>query len=168
MDSHTPLVDWIKKLPISKIEYPTRLHRYFFSWYTKYHAFLRDTFLKLKIFNHSGRQNYLLGKIAEGVSVKDLILHLIKNGYGNHFIAWKDSGEIASLRRTTGRYQHHIRIFEDGEVRGHYEYTPEHRPIAHYKEIGFEDRREEFLRILEGMIIPHPALEGIDTIIQKT
>lgn len=45
------------------------------------------------------------------------------------------------------------RVFADGEVRGHYEYTPECAPLSHMKKIGMEDRRHEFLALMSDRII---------------
>ncbi len=155
MQSQAALANWIKALPVSKINYPTRLQRHFFIWYTGRHESIRNALINLGVLKHTGRQVYLLGKIAKGVSIKQFVSYLIDKGYGNHFIAWKDDGEIASLRYTENfKYQYHIRVFEDGEVRGHYEYTPEYRPISHSRKIGQEACREKFLSLLGDMIVP--------------
>jgi hypothetical protein len=52
-------------------------------------------------------------------------------------------------------WQYHLRIFHDREVRGHYEYTPESYPLRHLKKVNMQHRREEFLHILGGWIVPH-------------
>ena len=81
--------------------------------------------------------------------------HCILKGYGNHFVAWREKGEVVSLRYTTDfAYQYHLRVFEDGEVRGHFEYTPECYPISHMKMVGLEDRRHIFFEHLEDKIVP--------------
>lgn len=146
-------------LPYAKMIYPVsffdRAKYMFWRFYTPYHAFWRDLLLSLGLIAHTGRQEYLLGKIAQGQSVKSLITFLISRGYGNHFIAWRDDGEVIGLRYVENfTYQYHIRIFKDGEVRAHYEYTPECHPILHFKAIGMEDRRSEFLALLGDRIIP--------------
>lgn len=149
--------DLEKLLPRSEMVYPSasldRLKYRFWRVYTPIHPFVRNTALTLRVVSHSGRQNFLVGKISQAHSMKDVIDFLISQGYGNHFIAWKDDGEVVSLRRVVGfSHQYHIRIFEDGEVRGHYEYTPECYPILHYKAVDQKDCREEFLKLLEGKI----------------
>ncbi len=129
--------------------FPSYLHdrlKYFF-WrlYTPLHPFIRDAALALGIVRHSGRQEFLLGYIAPGLDVRAFVAHCVERGYGNHFIAWREEGELVSLRRVRGfQYQYHLRIYEDGDVRGHYELTPECHPVRHIKGIGIEDRRHEF------------------------
>src|SRR5262249_32990634 len=96
-----------------------------------------------------GRQRFLLGTIAQGQDAESLVNHLVENGYGVNSLAWEDAGEVASLRLSDGfRYQYHIRIFSDGEVRGHYEFTPEAHPWKHYYEEGMVPRREYFEELL--------------------
>ncbi len=160
-DTTRSLGGWTKTLPVSRIIFPQGLHDRlkYFLWrvYTPMHPFVRDTLLSLGVIQHVGRQDYLLGKIAEGQSIQEFAAFLISCGYGNHFVAWEDEGEVVSLRRVEDfSRQYHIRIFEDREVRGHYEYTPESYPILHLKEVGQQDRREEFLRLLGDKIVPHP------------
>lgn len=94
-----------------------------------------------------------MGTIAPHESITSVIEYLIEHGYANHFVAWKDEGEVVSLRYVENfKYQYHVRIFEDGEVRAHYEYTPECHPVHHYNAVGFEDRRDEFLSLLGDRI----------------
>jgi hypothetical protein len=140
------------------MDYPTtigeRFKYLFWRIYTPFHPAVRDISLALGIVSHSGRQNFLIGTIAPGFTFQDIVDHLIAHGYGNHFIAWKDEGEIISMRRVVGfKYQYHLRIFEDGEIRGHYEYTPECHPILHFKAVGSTDTRSEFSRLLQGKIV---------------
>jgi hypothetical protein len=130
-----------------------RLKFIFWTFYTPYHPFFRDTFIKLGIISHDIRQPFLLGKLSPNRTVEDFVKFLIGQGYGNHFIAWKDKGEIVSLRNVKSfAMQYHIRIFEDGEIRGHYEYTPECHPVWHMKEIGMEDRSSEFKNFLKDWL----------------
>ena len=126
---------------------------YIFTIYNPIHPYISETLLALGIIRHDFRQDYLLGILKPEKNIDDLIAHLISHGFGNHFISWRDPGQIVSLRLATDfRHQLHLRIFTDGEVRGHYEYTPEFRPIAHLNETGFEDRREDFRKLLEGWL----------------
>ncbi len=136
----------------------------FFIWQlaTPLHPVLRNLSLRAGLvdFNQfldgKGRQKYLLGAIHSDHSIQSLIDHLVEKGYGENVVAWQDHGEVASLRLPDGfRFQYHIRIFSDGEVRGHYEYTPEAHPHKHYYEVDMQERREYFLELLEGKIVPH-------------
>ena len=118
----------------------------------------RDILLSVGLIHHpypSGRQDFMLGILAPDKSVEAFVKHLGGHGFFNHFIAWKDSGEIVSVRRPVDfEWQYHLRVFADGEVRGHYEYTPESHPIWHYYEVRQEERREEFLNFLGDWIVP--------------
>ena len=152
-------------VPRSKMARPKRFSHWprFVFWRiaTPLHPLVREVSLRLGLVNfdqfldHKGRQKYLLGTIHPDHSIEALVKHLTENGYGGNVVAWLDQGEVASLRLPDGfRYQYHIRIFFDGEVRAHYEYTPEAHPLKHYYEIDMEERREYFLRLLDGKIVP--------------
>ena len=157
---HSPsisLEDWIKKLPSSRAVYPEavkdRLKYAFWRFYTPYHSLVRDSLVSFGFLRHEFRQDFLLGKIAHGQSIKGFIAFLVSKGFGNHFIAWKDKGELVSLRYVENfTYQYHLRIFHDGEVRGHFEYTPECYPVKHLLEIGLEDRRHDFFSFLQDKV----------------
>lgn len=96
------------------------------------------------------RQPYHLGWIAPGKTIDDLKNHLSKEwGFGNHFVAWTDSDEVLSWRKLDGfRYQFHVRVFKDGEIRAHYELTPEAAPVLHFRAVGQEPRAEDFMKFL--------------------
>lgn len=150
---------WIKKLPRSRVAYPQtsaeQLKYWFFKMYTPFHKPVRSTSLALGLLKHEGRQDFLLGTLAPERSVRDFVSFLVGHGFANHFIAWKEEGELVSLRRTAGfKYQYHVRIFEDGEIRCHYEYTPECHPVLHIREIGVEDRTDEFKQLIRDWIVP--------------
>lgn len=150
---------WIKKLPRSHVAYPDsardRLKYWFWKVYTPFHTPVRDTSIYFGIIKHEGRQDFLLGTVKPGRSVYELISFLISKGFGNHFIAWKDAGEVVSLRRAVGfKYQYHLRIFNDGEVRCHYEYTPECHPVLHLREVGMESKATEFRNLLQDWVLP--------------
>jgi hypothetical protein len=160
-----PHQKWIKDLPRSKMRYPTRLRdraKYvFWRTYTPFHPLLRGTARVLGVGTQSfgvsteeGRQNFLLGRIAPTISLKEFVEYLVSQGFANHFVAWKDSGEVVSLRRFENfTHQYHIRIFNDGEVRGHYEFTPECYPYAHLKAIGQERHAEEFAKLFGNRVV---------------
>jgi hypothetical protein len=154
---------WTKSLPASPMIFPDslgdRMKYFFWRVYTPFHPTLRDGILFLGFGSQSdsypqGRQPYVLGKLAPEQSLQDFTDYLISKGFGNHFIAWEDRGQVVSLRYLDDfKYQYHLRVFQDGEVRGHYEYTPECHPVAHLKAISLEPRREKFLEFLGDRII---------------
>jgi hypothetical protein len=119
------------------------------------HSFVRDILVTLRIVRHLKRDEFHIGYIHEHRTCAQFIAYLESIGFGNHFIAWKETGQLASLRILDGfEYQYHVRVFASGEVRAHYETTPEFHPILHAKEIGFEDRREDFTRFFGDWIDP--------------
>ncbi|QQG38244.1 MAG: hypothetical protein HYS26_01690 [Candidatus Kaiserbacteria bacterium] len=157
-------------LPASEMVYPSALsHRLkYLVWrvYTPYHAYCRDALYSLKTVrkikaNRVGqRQRYLLGHIAPSSHVGALVEHLVANGYRQQEVAWKDEGEIVNLRLLQDFvYQYHIRIFEDGEVRAHYEFTPECYPLRHLRQKGQTHEREYFLDLLRDHITPSEEWE---------
>ncbi len=101
-------------------------------------------------FHEPGRQRYHIGWLAPGKTLEELKLHLHKQwGFGNHFVAWPDEGQVLSWRKLADfQDQYHLRVFEDGEIRGHYEYTPEAHPIAHFDEKDEQFKKEDFLKFL--------------------
>lgn len=146
-------------IPVSRLPAPEnawqQLQYAFWHAYSYAHPAVRDFLLRIGAVKHEGRQNYILGRVAPGKTLDGLLAHLERQGFGNHFIAWGDDGEVVSLRRLDGpRFQYHLRIFKDGEVRGHYERTPETHPILHLKRIGMEDRWMEFADFLDDWIVP--------------
>jgi hypothetical protein len=150
------------KYPISFFD---KTKYFFWYFYTPIHPLGRDIFLKFHILKHEIRQPFLIGTIDIDASLEKVVQALLLKGYGNHFVAWEDKGEIVSLRCVDDFvHQHHVRIFSDGEVRAHYEYTAECHPVWHSKEIGMEDRREEFLKIIGEYIIPVASSQETDRV----
>ena len=123
-----------------------------FIWHllTPIFPYIRDTLLFLHIIHHqSGRQEFPLGYLAPGRKVKGLLAHLAAQGFGNHFIAWVDEDEVIGVRKfLPPEFQYHLRIYKDGEIRGHFEVTPEAHIVDHFLGRDFEPRREEFLKFL--------------------
>jgi hypothetical protein len=138
-----------QSIPDSVLPYPNGLYNrskyYFWKIIYPFHMTGRDVLLSLKIIHHEGRQNYVLGKIAPGKTAEEFLQYLETKDFFNHFIAWKDDEEIVSVRRLVDfERQYHLRIFDDGEVRGHYEYTPESHPRWHMNEVGQEEHARTF------------------------
>ncbi len=158
-DIDSTLKTWLQTLPPSKMVRPVsglnRLKYAFWRVYSPFHPLIRDAAVSLGIFKHDFRQDFLLGSIAPDLTIQEFISLLIPRGFGNHFVAWEDDGEIVSLRYVEDFvHQYHVRVFADHEVRGHYEYTPECHPYRHIREIGMEKRNGEFLRLLGSSIVP--------------
>ncbi len=100
------------------------------------------------------RQPYHIGWLAPGKSIDDLKSHLSRvHGFGNHFVAWTDPGQILSWRKLVNfRWQYHIRVFSDGEIRGHFEVTPEAAPVKHFLAQGEQNRKEDFFAFLGDIV----------------
>ncbi len=107
------------------------------------------------VWHEKGRQPYHLGWLAPGKTLQDLEKHLHTEwGFGNHFVAWTDNGQVLSWRKLIDfDHQYHIRVFKDGEIRGHFEFTPESKPLEHFVEVSEEARIEEFRKFLGNYIV---------------
>ncbi|PJC49690.1 hypothetical protein CO033_00200 [Candidatus Nomurabacteria bacterium CG_4_9_14_0_2_um_filter_32_10] len=107
------------------------------------------------IYHQVQRQRYHIGWLAKGKTLEELKLHLHSNwGFGNHFVAWTDNGQVLSWRKLTDfQDQYHLRVFKDGEIRGHFEFTPEAHPIEHLEEKGEVDKKEDFLKFLGSFVV---------------
>jgi len=149
---------WLRDLPHSRMVFPEslwdRAKYLFWRLYSPLHPKIRNVTTALGIVWHRGRQDFLLGKVSPNLTLKEFITRLVARGYANHFVAWKDEGEVVSLRYVENfKHQYHLRVFADREVRAHYEYTPECHPIAHFMERQLENRRDEFLKMLGDTIV---------------
>ena len=127
-------------------------------WHFIYSFFLptRQFFLKIGIVWHKkGRQKYHIGWLPQGKTLEELKNHLhTKWGFGNHFIAWVDEGQVLSWRKLTDfQDQYHLRIYKDGEICGHFEFTPEAHPLEHMEEKGEMDKTEDFLKFLGDFVV---------------
>ncbi len=105
---------------------------------------------KLLFLHHKKRQRFHIAWIAPGYDLDDVKKHLsTKWGFGNHFVAWEDGSQVLSWRKLNSfKQQYHLRIFSDGEIRGHFELTPEAAPISHLMKTGQVARTKDFLRFL--------------------
>jgi len=124
-----------------------KIWRFIYKFFLPLRAFL----LKIGIVWHKkGRQKYHLGWLPPGKTLAELKNHLHKKwGFGNHFIAWIDEDQVLSWRKLTDfQDQYHLRVYKDGEICGHFEFTPEAHPLEHLEEKGEIDKKEDFLKFL--------------------
>jgi hypothetical protein len=132
-----------------------------------FHPVLRVILFKLRIVRHGTRQPYLIGYLKNEVTVSEFKSYLLSKGFETPFAMWLDEGEVLSIRyRPVFEFQYHIRVYENKEVRCHYEITPEEAPLDHLTDRFTEPRREEFMEWLEGWIIP--TTQSDDFILEKT
>ncbi|MDO8591254.1 MAG: hypothetical protein Q7R65_04765 [bacterium] len=103
---------------------------------------------------HNFRQKYLLGHLNANYNKENLEKALQGNGFESAIIAWRDPGEVLSMRKIHNNiFQYHIRLFIDGEIRAHYEYSPESHPLDHFFEARFDPETEFFVKILGDHLI---------------
>ncbi len=138
-------------------------------WHFLYKFFptLQKVLLKSGLVWHEkGRQRYHIGWLAPGRTLEDLKMHLHnKWGFGNHFVAWEDKSQVLSWRKLASfKDQYHLRVFSDGEIRGHFEFTPEAHPLEHFEEKGEQERRADFLNFLGSFVTDkkHPMHLSMD------
>lgn len=118
--------------------------------------FIHKNFSKVCVSLHGKeRQRYHIGWLTPDKSLEDLKKHLNEKwGFGNHFVAWVDSGQVLSWRKLENFHQqYHLRVFEDGEIRGHHEFTPEAHPWDHFFEKNEEERKIDFFKFLGSFVM---------------
>jgi len=135
-------------------------------WHYIYGFFLpvQKFLLKYGIIHHqSQRQKYHIGWLAPSKTLEDLKMHLHSRwGFGNHFVAWTDTGQVLSWRKLDDfQDQYHLRVFKDGEIRGHFEFTPEAHPIEHLLEKGEIDKREDFIKFLDDFVVKRKYISNL-------
>jgi hypothetical protein len=103
---------------------------------------------------HTGRQPFVVGRLSARHDAQALEVHLKANGFTPAVLAWKDSGEVLSMRKIDKHiFQWHIRLHSDGEIRGHYEYSSEGNPWGHVSSGVFEPDKDFFLELLQGFLV---------------
>ncbi len=107
------------------------------------------------VWHEKKRQKYHLGWLAPHKTLGGLKKHLNEKwGFGNHFVAWTDTGQVLSWRKLESfSRQYHLRVFEDGEIRGHYEFTPEEHPVDHFAENGETEHKADFIKFLGDFVV---------------
>ena len=130
-----------------------KIWHFVYKFFPTFQKTLLETHL---IWHNNGRQRFHIGWLAPGKTLEDLKKHLHEKwNFGNHFVAWSDDSQVLSWRKLEDfNHQYHLRVFADGEIRGHYEYTPEGHPIDHFSEKGEGFHRREFLKFL-GEFVTH-------------
>ncbi len=131
----------------------------------KFFPTFQKLLLRLHLIWHGKeRQRFHIGWLVQGKTLEELKKHLHEKwNFGNHFIAWSDNEQVLSWRKLQDfNYQYHLRVFSDGEIRGHYEYTPEGHPVAHFSEKGESFHKEEFLKFLGEFITKEKHISHLE------
>ena len=98
---------------------------------------------------HRGRQEYHVGYLRPNYTLKEIRNYLVRKGFENAILAWKDSDEVLSMRLVHNKiFQYHIRMYKDMEIRGHYEYSSEGSPLKHISGKYFLQEKEFFQSLL--------------------
>ena len=116
------------------------------------------------VWHKRGRQKYHLAWLAPGKTLEGLKHHLHKEwGFGNHFIAWVDEDQVLSWRKLTDfQDQYHLRVYSDGEICGHFEFTPEAHPLEHLEERGEKEAKEDFLKFLGEFAVEEKHISHLE------
>lgn len=136
-------------------------------WDFIYRFFLPARKLLMKtglIYHKKGRQKYPVGWLAQEKTLEDLKNHLHEKwGFGNHFIAWVDEDQVLSWRKLTDfQDQYHLRVYKDGEICGHFEFTPEAHPLEHLEEKGEKEMKKDFLEFLGEFVVEEKYISQLE------
>jgi hypothetical protein len=110
---------------------------------------------RLLFLHEKKRQAYHIGWLAPHHSLASLKKHLAKQwGFGNHFVAWEDTEQVLSWRKLDSfQQQYHLRLYADGEIRGHYEWTPEASAVKHFLSADLKAKTKDFLKFLGTFVV---------------
>lgn len=126
---------------------------------------VRDAWVAMGLISHEIRQPYLYGKLKADYTTDDLRKKLEINGFKNDYVAWVDPDEILNMHKIVDTiYQYHVRLFIDGEIRAHHEYTAESHPFKHLYDIGLTDGADYLKPLLVDLVdelsIPERSLRS--------
>jgi len=76
---------------------------------------------------------YMFNINLDTFDLDQIYKRLIDLGYQYNVLSYQDSGQIFNVRKLYGERQIHVRIFKDGEVRGHDELNFEFCPNKHLR-----------------------------------
>ena len=124
-------------------------HTYHKAWTPVYKTYPKLLRIIEKIGLHRGRQEYHIGFLREESTPEDFKSYLENQDFEQALLAWKDTGEVLSMRKVHNhKFQYHIRLFIDNEIRGHYEYSSEGNPVGHVMETVFNPEIPFFNELL--------------------
>ncbi len=95
-----------------------------------------------------------MGRLNPKYSRENLKDFLLAKGFELTKISWHDPGEALDMRKVDKEiFQYHIRLFADGEIHAHYEYSPEAHPWGHFWESRFGPETEFFDELLGEYLV---------------
>lgn len=114
---------------------------------------LRDIWIWCGFMTPPPRQNFHYGYVKKDIRISDVRELLNKNGFSHDYIAWVDPGEVLNMRKVVDIiFQYHVRLFNDGEVRAHHEYTGESHCFKHLFEKGMTKGEDYLYPLLKDVL----------------
>jgi len=134
-------------------------------WHRRYKIFMgiQKFLIKYRIVRNKTRQEYHIGWLAEGKTLEGLRMYLHREwGFGNHFVSWIDQAQVLNWRKLAeDNDQYHIRVFHDGEIRGHLEPTPESGLLSHMFKKGMREAQDEFIEFLGDFVVQDQVISDL-------
>lgn len=133
----------------------------FWKAFSPFFPTIRDAWVAMGLVSHEVRQPYLYGKLKNGLTPHDLKNILHAAGFKNDYVAWVDPDEVVNMRKVVDLiYQYHVRLFIDGEVRAHHEFSAESHPFKHLYDVGMTDGASYLKTLLAEVVeeLPSPEL----------
>ncbi|HEY4477809.1 MAG TPA: hypothetical protein VJB09_00860 [Candidatus Paceibacterota bacterium] len=97
-----------------------------------------------------GRRPYHVGWFASGKTLEDLRLYLHSEwGFGGCDKEVKDKEIVLSWCKITDNHEEYfLRVYRDGEIRGHFEKLPVTGVLEKPSEMGEKEAKEQFIKFL--------------------
>ena len=134
-----------------------RFKKFYWKLFEPFFPTVRDAWVAMGLISHDIRQPYLYGRLKSGCTTQGLRQRLTATGFANDYIAWIDPDEVLNMRQVVDViYQYHVRLFIDGEVRAHREFTAESHPFKHLYDVGLSDGADYLKPLLAELVIELP------------
>lgn len=116
-----------------------------------------------KITGTKGREGFPIGWLAPEKNLEELRNYLHREwGFGGNFSARVDSGEVLNWRKLMeDGQQYHLRVYEDGEIRGHMEMSPRKNVVSNLTGGSKAEAREEFLKFLGDFAVKRKYISNL-------
>ncbi|MBP9851615.1 MAG: hypothetical protein KBC71_02790 [Candidatus Pacebacteria bacterium] len=105
---------------------------------------------KTGLMKSPGRQPYHVGWLTSSKTLEGLRLYLHSEwGFGKATKVAKDKEVVLSWAKITDNHEEYfLRVYRDGEIRGHFEKLPVTGVLEKPSEMGEKEAKEEFLKFL--------------------
>jgi len=109
------------------------------------------------------RQSFHVGWLASGATLEDLRTYLHREwGFGGNFKTSIHKDEVLNWRKLISKdEQYHLFLFNDGEFRGNFEYTPEARSLNNFFKLGKVDKNEDFRKFLGDFAVQKKYISNL-------